>query len=122
MFNGNKLQQLRKKKKINQKELAADLNINQVSISKYELGKQQPSIENLEHIADYFNVSIDYLMDRIDDKETLDLHLQAIINELNKLDALDRIDIYSLVLQLVKSFTRRKNEPSQDNNNPEKPL
>lgn len=58
-----RLKELREKKGISQKELANHLNITQVQISKYELGKNEPDICTIKKIAKYFNVTIDYLLE-----------------------------------------------------------
>lgn len=57
-----KIKELREKKGISQKELADYLNITQVQISKYELGKNEPDLNTTKKIAEYFNVTIDYLL------------------------------------------------------------
>ncbi len=59
-----KLKELRKMKKISQLKLAMDLNMNQNTISRYETGEREPGINELIKIADYFNVSVDYLLGR----------------------------------------------------------
>lgn len=41
-----------------------DLNMSQNTISRYENGEREPGLEELVRIADYFNVSIDYLLER----------------------------------------------------------
>ena len=61
-----RLKQLRKAKGLSQQRLATDLNTNQNTISRYETGERQPSIDELIRIADYFNVSVDYLLERTD--------------------------------------------------------
>ena len=61
-----KLKELRKKRKISQLKLAMDLGMNQNSISRYETGERQADYETLITFADYFNVSIDYLLGRTD--------------------------------------------------------
>lgn len=43
-----------------------DLNMNQNSISRYETGQREADYATLIKIADYFNVSIDYLLERTD--------------------------------------------------------
>ena len=47
-----------------QKEIAEYLNIKQTTYSKYELGKINVPIEMLIKIADYYDVSLDYLVGR----------------------------------------------------------
>ena len=59
-----RLKELRKAKGISQLKLALDLNTNQNTISRYETGEREPGIRELIKIADYFNVSIDYLVER----------------------------------------------------------
>lgn len=59
-----KLLELRKQNNKTQQEIAELLQIKQHSYSQYELGKTQPNIENLIKLADYYNVSVDYLIDR----------------------------------------------------------
>ena len=59
-----RLKELRKKKGISQLRLATDLNTTQNTISRYETGEREPGIDELVKIADYFNVSVDYLLER----------------------------------------------------------
>ena len=61
-----RLKELRKKRNISQVKLAMDLNMNQNSISRYETGEREADYETLIALADYFNVSIDYLLGRTD--------------------------------------------------------
>lgn len=61
-----RLKEIRKAKGISQLKLALDLNTNQNTISRYETGEREPGIAELIKIADYFNVSIDYLVERTD--------------------------------------------------------
>ena len=61
-----RLKSLRKEKGISQLKLALDLNISQNSISRYETGEREADYRTLILIADYFNVSIDYLLGRTD--------------------------------------------------------
>lgn len=61
-----RLKQIRKENGISQLKLAIELNTNQNTISRYETGEREPGINELIRIADYFNVSIDYLLERTD--------------------------------------------------------
>ena len=58
------LKKIRKEKGISQLKLAMDLNMSQNTISRYETGDREPGINELIKIADYFNISIDYLLER----------------------------------------------------------
>ena len=59
-----RLKEIRKSKGISQLKMAMDLNTNQNTISRYETGEREPGITELIKIANYFNVSIDYLLER----------------------------------------------------------
>ena len=61
-----RLKELRKQNKITQIRLAMDLNLNQNSISRYEANEREADYATLIAIADYFDVSIDYLLERTD--------------------------------------------------------
>ncbi len=58
----DRLRALRKERDITQQYLAQMLNISINSYSQYELGNTEPKFENLRKIADFFCVTIDYLL------------------------------------------------------------
>ncbi|MDD6532016.1 MAG: helix-turn-helix transcriptional regulator [Ruminococcus sp.] len=57
-----RIKELRITRGISQVKMAIDLGINQNSISRYENGTRQADYETIIAIADYFDVSIDYLL------------------------------------------------------------
>lgn len=59
-----RLKELRNKKKISQVKLSIDLNLNQNTISRYENGVREADYKTLILFADYFDVSLDYLLGR----------------------------------------------------------
>lgn len=61
-----RIKELRKAQKITQLKMALDLNMSQNTISRYENGEREPGIAELIRIADYFHVTIDYLVGRSD--------------------------------------------------------
>lgn len=61
---GNRLLELRKEFNLDRETLANALNISYSSLSKYETNKRFPSQDLLILMADYFGVSIDYLLGR----------------------------------------------------------
>ena len=61
-----RLKELRKSRGISQLKLAIDLNMNQNSISRYENGEREADSATLILFADYFDVSVDYLLGRTD--------------------------------------------------------
>lgn len=65
----NRLKSLRTEKGIKQSQLAAIIGIRNTAISMMESGERGPSAEVLCALADYFNVSLDYLVGRSEDPE-----------------------------------------------------
>ena len=61
---GDIFKELRLEKKLSQEKIAEDLEISQPLIAKWESHQSTPSPEMLDYIADYFNVSVDYLIGR----------------------------------------------------------
>ena len=61
-----RLKKLRKKEKLTQKDIATFLNISQPAYQQFESGKKKMNLETMEKLADYFNVSTDYLLGQTD--------------------------------------------------------
>ena len=103
-----RLKILRKQRGLSQLKLAMDLNMNQNSISRYENGEREADYATLIKFADYFNVSLDYMVGRTDikemvektkmsdltDKETLLIKLFRTLNEKQKDCIISLIDSY----------------------------
>ena len=64
-----RLKELRKQRKVSQLKMALDLNMNQNTISRYENMEREADYATLIQLADYFDVSLDYLLGRTNDKE-----------------------------------------------------
>ena len=64
-----RLKEPRKERGISQLKLATDLNLNQNSISRYETGAHEADYATLIKLANYFKVSIDYLLEQTDNPE-----------------------------------------------------
>ncbi|MCU9592248.1 MULTISPECIES: helix-turn-helix domain-containing protein [Bacillus subtilis group] len=58
----DRLVELRKSKELTQQGLADKLKITRSSLSQYEIGNRQPDYETLKKIADFFEVTTDYLL------------------------------------------------------------
>lgn len=67
---GNKIKEYRELNKMTQKDIAEILRVEPATISKYEAGKIEPSIESLKRLAETFNVTVDEL---IKDEEKFDI-------------------------------------------------
>ena len=76
---GSRIARLREEKELSQLELAKMLNISNTTLSQYESGKRVPSDEIKKQMADFFDVSIDYLLGRTNIKELAD-KVQCIIS------------------------------------------
>lgn len=62
IFHMKNLRLLRKQKNLSQQKLADILHISQQSVYKYENGITSPDFQTLTHMADFFDVSVDYLI------------------------------------------------------------
>jgi transcriptional regulator with XRE-family HTH domain len=76
---GKRLRDLRKNKDLNQTDLAKVFDVSQSTIANYELGNKEPSHDMLLKLADFFNVSLDYLLGQTNDPRPIDQ-----VNEENK--------------------------------------
>lgn len=64
------LRRFRKEYKITQKQVAAAVNIHERLYQSYEYGKVIPSVTTMMQIADFFDVSLDYLVGRCDNPDS----------------------------------------------------
>lgn len=121
---GKRLSELREKSGLTQKELSSRLGMARTTFSGYENGTREPDHQTLQKFADYFDVSIDYLLGRTDDKKAilddqsrslidmleLELSDEEIINKMNfKVDGilLEPEDV-KVFLALVRAERLRK--------------
>jgi len=85
---GRRITELRESRKMTQEELAKKLNISRASLSHYEKARREPDYETLQKIADYFQVSIDYMFGRTaNSKEILDEHVRDFVDSLELSDS-----------------------------------
>lgn len=66
-----RLRELREARHYTQLKVALDLNLNQNSISRYENGAREADYELLCRFADYYGVSVDYILCRTDNDQPL---------------------------------------------------
>ncbi|MGX9816656.1 helix-turn-helix domain-containing protein [Leuconostoc mesenteroides] len=62
----DRLRKLRKERNVTQQELADDMLVTTRTLGRYELGEREPRLPMVLDLADYFKVSIDYLVGRSD--------------------------------------------------------
>jgi len=60
------LKKCRKNINKTQREVSNELGISEISYQNYELGRREPKVETLNKLADYFDVSLDFLTGRSD--------------------------------------------------------
>lgn len=65
----DRLRELRKEKGLTQQELADFVGISRSTFPLYELGKREPVLTNVIHLAKYFQVTTDYLLGLSDEKK-----------------------------------------------------
>ena len=88
-----KLKELRNQEKKTQQDIAKFLNTTQQTYARYEIETSEPTIETLCKLADYYNVSLDYLVGRnfnnefgyLTDQEKSLLKMFRDMNEKNKI-------------------------------------
>ncbi|WP_346234545.1 helix-turn-helix transcriptional regulator [Lysinibacillus telephonicus] len=84
---GDKLRNLREKLGLSQKELTDRLNINRSTYARYETSSTQPDFDTLKKLADFFEVSTDYILGRENklshksQSEKEEAEFQAFIND-----------------------------------------
>ncbi|MGM0864518.1 MAG: helix-turn-helix domain-containing protein [Bacillota bacterium] len=61
---GSNIKKLRERENISQKDFAPKIGVSNVVLSRYEKDERKPDYDMLKKIADYFDVSIDYLLGR----------------------------------------------------------
>lgn len=76
-----KLSELRNKKGISQYKLAEELGFSRGQIANYEQGSREPDYDTLLKIANYFNVSTDYLLGKDDNSDLLAAHIDDDVTE-----------------------------------------
>lgn len=74
---GERLKQLREKEGLTQPELAKLVGVGATAIANYEAGSRNPKFEIEEAIADFFNVSLDYLRGKSDKSAPINIFVEA---------------------------------------------
>ena len=90
----DRIKELREEYKITQKQLSEILGVTRTAVSKWEAGENGPNSEILVKLADYFNVSTDYLLGLTETK-----------NAPVKLDKDERSEVDKLVWDVISKLT-----------------
>lgn len=114
---GERIAELRKGSGMTQEELAEKLNISQKSISKYELGDRKPQYKVLVRMAEYFGVTVDYLLGSEDLGRASITDCGSIIKELRKEAGMTQEELgekLGVIKQTVSSWEKGISEVSND--------
>ncbi|EJP83802.1 MULTISPECIES: helix-turn-helix domain-containing protein [Bacillus] len=82
---GEIIKKLRKERNITQEQLGNAIGVSKMAISYFEKGKKAPGRETLEKIADYFNITTDFLLGRSDDPELTEYESKVVTEEGNNI-------------------------------------
>lgn len=106
----DRLKSLRKDMDLTQEEFASKIDKNRSTIAGYETERKEPDHETLKKIADFFNVSVDYLLGRTDMRnyELLDKHWEKVEPTLE--DIMSKISLDKDLLE--KLLAKNKNKDS----------
>ena len=80
---------LRKERGISQKQAALELNVSQALLSHYEKGIRECGLDFIVRIADYYDVSADYLLGRTADRNGATLKIEDLDVDVDESDATD---------------------------------
>jgi transcriptional regulator with XRE-family HTH domain len=81
---GERLKEVRNSRNITLEKLAEDLETTKATLSRYENNLREPKVDFLNKVADYFQVSIDYLLGRTDDPNALVINRGPVKYEVDK--------------------------------------
>lgn len=101
---GERLKNLRLQKEMSQKELGNLLKISPSTVGMYEQGRRAPDTTTLTTLADLFNVSIDYLLGRTDDKNIKIITKSNLYND----PAFDEDDRFAIIKEADISIEELK--------------
>lgn len=105
-----RLRQLREEKQVNQLVVAQHLNITREAYSMYETGKRQMNYEALDFLAEYFNVSIDYLLGRKEDRGTFRPSEVTLIQKYALLDERGRLSVNAVLEHELSLVQKQENK------------
>ncbi|WP_312130800.1 helix-turn-helix domain-containing protein [Lysinibacillus capsici] len=102
---GQKLAQLRKEKNLSQYKLAELMNFSRGQIANYEQGSREPDFETLERFADFFDVSIDYLLGRSNEPKSYIDQLREANSHLDTQDMSKQLEFFQTKLKSDENLT-----------------
>jgi len=102
-----RLRDLRDEKHVPQEEVAKAVGITKSTLSKYELGKNEPGMMIAKRLADYFNVSFDWLVGYSDEKQPI-MAKKELANLFSKLLEKDKLEAVRYMEYLYLTSSKEK--------------
>lgn len=107
-----RIKELRNERGLSLRELSEQISISYSSLGKYERGEQQPSIDTIVILANFFHVSIDYLIGNSNYRNANDEYkFKSSFDELENTVA---IDIYNAFIESMENFSKFYTDNSID--------
>ena len=105
------LMELRKTSGLSQNKLGEIVHLSDSAIAGYETGRRYPDVQTLMLLADYFDVSVDYLLDRTDNPSMVESSEETLgfLKLIYKIPLQER-DMYKLILQNAVELNELKLE------------
>ncbi|MFA9354537.1 helix-turn-helix domain-containing protein [Pediococcus pentosaceus] len=104
-----RLKELRKQRHISQRDLADKLQVAQQTIGGWETGRTEPNNELLSKVADFFGVTVDYLLGRTDDRHEEVLAAAHLNKDLKDMTPEQRQAVYDFI-----EFQKRRIDREED--------
>ncbi|SHH74638.1 helix-turn-helix domain-containing protein [Virgibacillus chiguensis] len=113
---GDRLKKLREVNNLSQQQLADKFNINRSTYARYELNQTQPDFEILKKLADFYEVTVDYILGHETQKNDITYFKNKIAEEFPDIDLMFK-DMESLTAEDMKEvYEYIKFKKSQKNN------
>ena len=118
---GSRLKSLREGKNLTQKELSVFLKLTPGAIGLYEQGRRTPDCSTLCNLADFYNVSVDYILCRTEDKNNVvkesylpeEIELFQILHEITNILSLKQTKYLSEVIEKALKFLNSKTDKTK---------
>lgn len=110
----NNLKRLRKDRKINQTELAKVIDVTPQAYSRYELGQRELGYDMLCKLADYYGVSVDYLIGHVSNPQFGSVYgrtVEELKEKLQQKIRYEKAHIKKLEEVLTEALSRKKKNP-----------
>ncbi|WP_339271659.1 helix-turn-helix transcriptional regulator [Paenibacillus sp. FSL W8-0187] len=108
---GLRIKELRKDKKLTQRELAQKLEIDNTTVSKWEADVYEPDTNTLNKLADFFEVTTDYLLGRTENPKGYETNMSFYGGPENYTE--DEIEEMEAALERYRAMKRRAAEQAE---------